>query len=154
MSNPLDDYLMEKEAAPRPRGDMMQRVGDAALSFGVGSALMAAPAVGQKIMNAVTKRRDYNNMMDQNPELADAKAESPQQFNNFYNSLHRQNPTFAKDPVISGTYMNQMMAHPVGAGKVIVESMGAAGKAPRSGMPSLGDAWTSGARAGAGALTG
>lgn len=124
MTSPLDQYLMEKTALFGISGEKARELaGSTAVQLGVAAGLAAAPAVAQKVMNAVTKRHSYNQMLDQNPDLSEARDDNPQQFNNFYNSFHRLNPEFARDPVVSGTYMRQMMAHPEGAGKVIVESL-------------------------------
>ena len=145
MTNPVDEYFLEKEAfglSPKLR-DVAQ---SSAVQFGVGAALMAAPAAAQKIYQAATKRHNYNMMLEQNPELVGARAENPTQFNNYYNSLHRLNPTFAADPIVGGTYMRQMMNNPEAAGKVIVESMRAF---PTPSTPTFGEAWRTGAGAAA-----
>lgn len=129
--NALDEYFMEKDAfwgalgkaADRAAPTMGDIAKNTAVQFGVAAGMAAAAPVAAKVYNAVTKRHSYNQMLEQNPDLADARAEDPKQFNNMYNSFHRLNPEFARDPTVSGTYMRQMVAHPEGAGKVIVESL-------------------------------
>jgi len=124
MTSPVDEYLMEKTALFGISASKAKELaGSTAIQFGVGAAIAAAPAVAQKVMGAITKRHNFNQMLGQNPDLAEARADDPKTFNNFYNSFHRLNPEFASDPTVSGTYMRQMMAHPEGAGKVIVESL-------------------------------
>lgn len=147
MPNPLDAYFMEKDAlgfSPATAGKMKDIASSSLVQFGVGAAIMAAPAVAEKIYNAATKRHSYNQMLQQNPELSYARDENPEQFNNFYNSLYRMNPQFARDPVVAGAYMNQMAANPATAGRVVVEST----RGVSTSLPSFGDAWRSGAQAG------
>lgn len=135
--NALDDYFMEKEALFGGLGRMAQQAersgprigeiaGNAAIQFGVAAALAGTAPVAAKVYGAITKRHNYNQMLHQNPDLMDIRDESDasaRQFNNMYNSFHRLNPQFAGDPTVSGTYMRKMMAHPEGAGNVIVESL-------------------------------
>lgn len=149
MSNPLDDYFKEKTAffGSGNKGQLGKTFGDiagsTAVQFGVAAGLTAIGPVAQKITSAVTKRRSYSNMLEQNPDLQDFREDNPKQFNNMYNSFHRINPEFASDPIVSGTYMRQMAAHPEGAGKVIVESLKG-----REGLGSpFGDALRSGSNA-------
>jgi len=145
MSNPVDDYFIEKDAfLGMSAGKLKDVASSSAVQFGVGAAMMAAPAVAEKIYNAATKRHSYNQMLQQNPELSYARDENPEQFNNFYNSLYRMNPQFAKDPVVAGAYMNQMAANPATAGRVVVESM----RGVATSLPTFGEAWRSGAQAG------
>lgn len=159
MNSPLDEYFMEKEAvggfggfaqkagraADRAAPTLGELARNSAVQFGVAAALSATAPVAAKVYNAVTKRHSYNRMLEQNPDLRDMRNESPdsaRQFNNMYNSLHSMNPDFARDPTVSGSYMRQMMAHPEGAGKVIVESLRGKPSSP------FGEPFRAGAQAG------
>ena len=95
--------------------------GGAALAGGiaVGAALGA-----RKLMSAALKRHDFRQMLEVNPQLADLQAENPTFFNHAYTSLRSMNPTYGRDPVVSGTLMRQMMLTPENAGGVLQATMG------------------------------
>ena len=145
MTTPLDDYLLEKQAKGPGKTRFGRVAGDAAIHFGVAAAMMAAPAAVSKIMHAVNKRRNYSEMLEQNPGLGELREQDTQTFNNFYNSFHRLNPEFATNPTVSGAYMSKMMSSPEAAGQILVESLKSR---PQNTMPTFGDAWRSGAGAG------
>lgn len=122
MSNPVDEYLeLTKQADD---GGWKKRVGDAAIQTGVGLAVAGLPIAATKIYQAATKNRNFNKMLEHNEDLHAMREQNPKGFNTFYNSLHRMNPEFAADPVVSGTYMRQMLGNPAGAGKTLVEARG------------------------------
>jgi len=134
MTNPVEDYLQTKEAQGP---GFLSRMGRGFKSFmspeniGVvaGSAMMAGALdfpgdVARKAYYAITKKRDFNRMMEQNPDLQQLRQENGDQFNAHYTSLRSVNPEFASDPTVAGTYMRQMSMSPATAGKVIVESLG------------------------------
>jgi hypothetical protein len=153
--NPIDEYIMAKEAAGfgKKVGDFFKsdpgRIAAGAIGTTMATAgLMAAPTAANKVYQAATKRQRFNEMLDMNTDLAAFKNESPEaekQFNAMYNSLHRLSPKFARDPLVAGSYMRQMTMNPDNAGKVLVESIKGH---PASSMPSMGDAWRAGAGAG------
>ena len=140
MSNPLDDYLtgrgdMEKQAAsvPVPWGEAFKTglktmAGGGPVAKAVGGGAMfaggmgIASAVGRTIA-AITKKHDFNGMLEANPDLKDARNSNPIQFNRHYSSFRNLNPRFAGDPVVAGTYMRTMSEYPESAGKTIVESL-------------------------------
>jgi hypothetical protein len=158
MSNPVDDYLSqrdaEKIAAPtlntvRARAAVLRAGGDPGklrswgqqfmgsaedqLSGGnvakavVGGGLFAggmglAGAVN-KAMQAITKKRDFEAMLEANPNLEVHRSNNPDQFNRHYTSFRSLNPRFAGDPVVAASYMSHMAEYPANAGKVIVESL-------------------------------
>lgn len=149
--NPFDQYLKTKEAkqkkasaAGRFASGMTQgakrvldpselgRIGTQAAVVG-GAGLLVGAA--QKTYLAITKKRDFDAMLQHNPDLAEHQAANPQQFNQHYSSLRMMNPMFAKDPVVAGSYMRQMSMNPGTAGKVLVESLNSLQKsAPKSQM--------------------
>jgi hypothetical protein len=112
----------------------MSGVGSAGEGLGKGlvsgatSALGAAAVLGaglgaQKLLAAGTKRRDFKEMMDLNPDLAPVQEENPRFFNASYTSLRRLNPTYGRDPVVAGSLLRRMMQNPEGAGTILAGTM-------------------------------
>lgn len=135
--NPVEEYLSEREGLEKKAfGQALKSMAGPALAqVGVGG-LQAAGAAGvmglggavMKAYSAIRKHRDYKSMMEHNPDLHEMMQENPKQFGQFYSSFRSMNPSFAQDPVISGTYMRQMGHAPQHAGKIIVESLEGASK--------------------------
>jgi hypothetical protein len=138
MSNPVDEYLsycagdepeQTKEASlwgGAAKSLTAEHIGGLAMDAAIlgGGAALLSGAAG-KIYGAITKRRDFNDMMDVNPDLKEYQRENPKLFNAHYSSLRSMNQEFASDPVVAGTYMRQMSMSPGTAGKVVAESLGA-----------------------------
>lgn len=136
MSNPIDDYLeFKKEAvlsgALRGIGrglskltaeDVGARMGEGALTVAGGMAATGLGVAAKKIMGAITKRRDFNEMMTLNDDLKSYQNRDPKTFNAAYSSLRRMNPTFAGDPVVAGAHMRKMMENPDAAGLTLVST--------------------------------
>jgi len=132
--NPLDEYLeMRKEAFKLPIGMGTQLAG-VGMTMGLGAAAAHAIPVADKIYGAITKRRDFNEMMETNPDLQELQAEDDTFFNQAYSSLRRVNPTFGRDPIIAGSYMKKMMINKDQAGLTLAQSV----KAPDAGGPAVG----------------
>lgn len=137
--NPLDEYFMTKEAfglggvGSAIKGALGSDVGKG-LAVTVGSAALLAGAVpaAQKIWGAVTRQRDFKEMMSTNPDLVETQREDPRFFNSAYNSLRRVNPTLGRDPIIAGSYMKKMMANRDAAGLILAGSV----KSPEAGFQS------------------
>lgn len=140
--NPLDEYFMEKDAFNF--GAAAQQAGQAAKGFagsdvakGIATSVGAMALMGagvpaaHKIWSAVTRRGDFKEMMETNPDLREVQQEDPRFFNNAYNSLRKVNPTFGRDPIIAGSYMKKMMANKDAAGLTLASSV----KAPEAGLP-------------------
>jgi len=128
MTNKLDSYI-DKRASYKVT-PMSQILRQAAPHIGaqvaVGVAMMGVGAAARASYQAITKRRDFRNMLQSNPDLQDHMSANPAQFNRHYNSLRSMNPNFATDPIVAGSYMRQMSLNPRTAGNVIVESLQAA----------------------------
>jgi hypothetical protein len=135
MSNPLESYFLsrEKVAAGGAFGRFAGGIAETATLRGMGNVaghavatagIVAGAGAATKIYNAITKKRDFNNMMEANPDLEEFQLENPAQFNRHYNALRGMNPTFGSEPIVAGTYMRQMSMAPSTAGKVVVESLG------------------------------
>lgn len=83
------------------------------------------------VMLAITKKRDFNKMMEHNSDLQEAYQENPTRFNAQFTSLRSMQPRFSGDPIVAGTYMRQMVASPATAGTAVVNALGAGrGMAP------------------------
>ncbi len=128
--NPLDLYLLSKHADAPQAGGWGPTLRNAAIQTGVGLAVAGAPLAASHVYNAVTKRHHFNKMMEHNEDLQAYHAQDPARFNQLFTSLHGMNPEFAADPIVAGSYMRQMAAHPAGAGKALVEARGAAKALP------------------------
>lgn len=87
-------------------------VGGGALSVGKGVALTAMSGIGlalagdayDAIRRGITKTRNYKGMLASNPDLKDKPAHQVQAI---FSTLHRFNPDFASDPVVSGSFVRQ-----------------------------------------------
>lgn len=132
MKNALDTYFQEKTAGFM--GNVQQGVaqgmknlpgalGQAAVGAAAGGAVglvgAGLGAAASKIMDAVTKRHDFRQMLEYNPELQAHHETNPKFFNQVYSSLRTANPSFAGDPIIAGNYMRRMMDAPEGAGGLL-----------------------------------
>lgn len=122
--NPVDEYLASKEktALKMPNVNLQEagRLATVGAAFAGGLGVQKGVA---KVYRAITKKRDFDHMMQSNPDLEEYRAQNPSQFNQHYTSLRRMNPEFASEPTVAGTYMRQMSMNPGSAGKVIVESL-------------------------------
>jgi hypothetical protein len=132
MSNPLDDYFETRPKTAAPgfmrsfAGTAMNpnALGQAAGTAAVGAAVGIAGAAAQKLYGAITKKRDFDQMMHYAPDLSEEQGKNPELFNRQYSSLRAMNPQFAADPIIAATYMRRMSMSPDSAGMSIVESLG------------------------------
>lgn len=140
MTNPLDDAMESKEAifgsvasafrnkgtAP-PAGINYAELGQQAAGAAATVAGAAAIAMGiggvKSLMRAADKRRAFKEMMELEPSLQEHQNERPQLFNAAYNSLHRLNPVYATDPLVSATLMRRMMDSPEGAGTILMGTL-------------------------------
>jgi len=115
MSNPIDEFLELKKTAGFV--DMAGRLGrNAGKNVMIGGA-MAAGGVGiagvtaaaGKMFNAITKKRDFDNMLEANPHLQVALERDPEGFNNMFTSIRSMAPEFTRDPMVAGAFMNEAM---------------------------------------------
>lgn len=136
--NPVDEYLKVKEAQPplsfmaRARGALPYFAASTAAYLGGNIALDGLRAAHR----AVTKKRDFNQMLEHNPDLQEARQDNPKQFNQMFKSLRSMSPEFSADPLVAGTYMRRMISAPQTAGMLAVEALGARrGMAPQLAIP-------------------
>lgn len=157
--DPLDEALQAKEAGLRSAlgyfrqgftgggsqgavGEALGVAGRKALSGAAtgaiataGAAAMAGVISGaRKLLDAGGKRREFLSMMEQNPDLQEAQSSNPKFFNASYNSIRSLNPTYGKDPIVSGSLMRRMMQSPESAGTILMSTM----KAPTPSGPDWG----------------
>lgn len=143
MGNPLDDYFESGEQKTAGLGDFAGAVGRGARGAisgeGLGQlATYSAAAAGagalvgaaRKAYMAATKGRHHKQMIEANPDLAEAQQADPTTFNQHYSSLRNLNPVFASDPVVAGAYMRRMSEFPHNAGPILVESLKSAPQPP------------------------
>lgn len=133
MSNPLDEYLeMKKTAGFMDLLGSGARKGVSALGekavVGGGLAGMGMLAAGGamaigKIRESISKKNDFKQMMQIDPELKGIQGERPAFFNQAYSSLRRMNPQFGSDPIVAGSYMRKMMANPDAAGLTLAQTV-------------------------------
>jgi hypothetical protein len=139
MANPVDDFLQHKQAMDPAEaaeiGATMasgfggsgarpgQRLPQFGATLGKGLALGGALALGsagvaglgaaaKKIYDAVTKKRDFESMLEANPHLRGHQEAQPEEFNRMFTALRSMNPTFSRDPVVAGAYMTEAMEQP------------------------------------------
>ncbi len=103
------------ELGQQMQGPMAMAAGGA-LATGIGVA-------AKKITQAITKRRDFRQMMELDPELAEARGKDPRFFNAAYSSMRNINPTFGGDPLTSGALMKKMLDNPANAGLILSGSV-------------------------------
>lgn len=133
MANPIDEFLSElpettKEADFRQDFGkaMVGGLGAAAATGAIGIGAMGARA----LYNAATATRDFRQMLAHNEDLKDHHAQDPRRFNQLYSSLRTMNPAFAKDPIVAGTYMRQMIESPMNAGGILAQTVSHRDKFP------------------------
>lgn len=118
--NPLEQYLEKKAGI----GELLGKAKDPAFNAAVGGLTMGGLTAGtaavsfgaKKLYDAITKKRDFREMLAANEDLREHLERDPKFFNQAYTSLRSVNPQFASEPMIAGHYMRQMMEFPLHAG--------------------------------------
>lgn len=101
------------------------------LGMGVaGAAVAGVGLAAQKIFDAVTKRRDFRQMLEFNPDLQEHQASNSKMFNQAFSTIRSMNPTFSRDPLVAGAYMRQLVQNPQTAGAVAGQLLQARGNVP------------------------
>jgi len=136
--NPLEAFLVEKQAQEKKAGfassfkrsakNIPEALGSAtaqgAATAAVGAGIAGIGMAVSKIYDAMTKRRDFHQMLASNPDLVEHQAADPKRFNQMFSTLRLMNPAFSADPIVAGTYMRRMADAPLTAGGVAVEALG------------------------------
>ena len=129
--NPLEQYLEEKKAGFMDTVSKGVQGVPGKIPGAISGALAGAAVAGggqliatgaQKIMDAISKRFEFKQMLDHNPDLEEHLESNPKFFNQAYSSLRSLSPQFAKDPIVAGTYMREMMSSPLHAGGKIMQA--------------------------------
>jgi len=143
MANPIDDFLLIKEAQQRKqagfwsslskafKGDagsalarMGEQVGDQ-LPAALAGAGIAAAGVGigkgiEAIRGRFSKQRDYKAMLSATPGLSKRPADQVQMM---FNSVRKMSPTAAGDPITAGSFIDNAME--LSGGKAVMPTQSA-----------------------------
>jgi len=124
--SPLNSYFEMRKSASFGRGFTQAAFNPTTLGAAAGVGLltsgmsMIGPAA-IKIRNAITKKRDFEQMMHLNPDLVQFRAAvGPELFAQQYTSLRNVSPQSARDPLIAGTFMRNMADAPTNAGNSLL----------------------------------
>jgi hypothetical protein len=111
------------------RGHSLGEKAQVPLALAAGGAALAGTVYAiRKIHGAMTKQRDFKQMMQYYPQLTEAQAQRPEMFNQAYSSLRKMNPGFAADPIVAGQYMNRMLVlDPNNIGGILADAAGMKG---------------------------
>jgi len=141
--NPVEVFLQEKKAfnlgqfGPTAKSYGKQVGGALATgaATGIGGAAFAGLTLGAaKLYDAATKTRDFNNMLEANPDLQHQHQADPVGFNRMFSALRTMAPHFTKEPLVAGTYMrNAMERDPGQQGGVAVQALRDSGPGQRPG---------------------
>lgn len=156
--NPLQMYL-EKKAG------FGQELGNAASAtfssrniakgiVGAGAGALASGAVAgigagaHMLYDAITKSRDFKNMLAENEDVAQLHAENPREVNRMFSSLRTFAPEFTSDPTVAGAYMRQMVGNPNGVNGIVNQALDSRRKMLGSSGGGVGSAMLQGAQKG------
>lgn len=141
--NPVEEFLSEKKAfgmggAMATAKPYAKRVGEGVAMgamTGLGGAAFAGLTIGAaKLFDAATKTRDFNNMLEANPDLVHHHEQDPVAFNRMFTALRAMAPEFTKEPTVAGTYMRNAMENDPGSrGGIAVQARSDLSHGPRPG---------------------
>lgn len=141
--NPVEEFLQTKEAfgmgglknVAKSYGPRAAESIGGGVAMGLGGAAFAGLTVGAaKLFDAATKTRDFNSMMEANPDLHSLHQEDPVGFNRMFSALRTMAPQFTKEPLVAGAYVRQGMLGSVeDRGFTAVKAMEGSTKTPRPG---------------------
>lgn len=81
-------------------------LGSAALTAAGTAASKLSREGVNALSNSINKSRSYQKMLEEHPQLADA---DPNQTEKVFNTLYTFNPHYAKDPLVAGTFVKNVM---------------------------------------------
>lgn len=131
--NPFEKFMQEKRAGfgdavrqgvKNVPGAMGNALVQGATTAVAGAAVAGVGLAANKIYDAMTKRRDFNRLLETNPDIAQHHQENPKMVNMMFTSLRSMNPSFSSDPLVAGNYMRRMVDSPSSAGALAVEALG------------------------------
>lgn len=123
----IDDFLGEKCASGFGQ-QVRHAAGYAAATAGVTAAGVYGMNAIQDTYRAITKKRDFQNMLRENPDLQDHP--NPKLVQMGFTSLRTFAPKFSQDPLVAGSYVRRIAENPVGMSGIVNEAMGAHGALP------------------------
>lgn len=127
-NNPVEEFLLEKKALnmgslrtmAQNAKPGLKRVGEAAataaLTGGAAAAFAGLAGAAGKAYLAATKTRDFNNMMEANPDLRMHHEQDPAGFNRLFTAMRTMAPEITREPLVAGTYMRRGIDTPGGYG--------------------------------------
>ena len=127
MTNPVDEWCSsrEKRAAfgffPGVARALKGDIRSGALQSLGGLGVVGALAGVQKGIAAITKHRDFREMLEHAPDVAEMQQQNPKLFNRHYDSMRAMAPGVASDPVVAATWMRRMSMSPESAGGMLLE---------------------------------
>jgi hypothetical protein len=106
----------------------------------VGAATVGAQGLVmgiRKAYNVLASGKRFEGMLDVNPSL---KKEDPNKVRLAFNTLNRLNPTFAKDPLVAGTFVRKTLDTDIGGGMAVDPATASmlTGSAGTAAMPDIG----------------
>ena len=120
--NPVEEFLLEKKAfnfggavsAAAPYARRFAETAGMGAAVGIGGAGFAGLTLAAgKLYDAATKTRDYNRMLEANPDLAHHLAEDPEGFTRMFSAIRTMAPEYTQEPLVAGAYMRAGMESPV-----------------------------------------
>jgi hypothetical protein len=158
--NPLKVYFEKKASFGQELG---QAAGEAFSAknmakgvVGAGAGALAAGAIAgigagaSALHDAITKSRDFKNMLAENEDVAKLHAEKPRELNRMFSTLRTFAPEFTRDPMVAGAYMRQMMDSPHGVGGFVSDALDSRRKMVGNGSGGIGQEMLTGAKRGIG----
>lgn len=145
--NAAQEFLLEKRAlgvnlagiAQKARpvlGRMGEAAGTAAMTGAGAAAFAGLVGAAGKLYSAATKTRDFNRMLEANPDLHEHHQSDPAGFNRLYSALRTMAPEFAAEPLVAGAYIRRGMVNgPADYGGTIVKAREDASRGPKGGGP-------------------
>lgn len=118
MTNPAEEYLQTKKAfslsglgakAKPYAGRVGEAVGMGVATGAGGAAFAGLALAANKLYDAATKTRDFNSMLEANPDLHEVHQADPVGFNRMFTSFRTMAPEITREPVTAGAYMRKAM---------------------------------------------
>ena len=125
--DPIKDFVkfafdqgMGKEAVPAwMTSPAAKAVGTAAgIAIATPIAGAAVGGIGDlagMAYNAITKKRDFNQMLEFNQDLRQMHKQDPKMVNAAFSTLRRINPKYSRDPLVAGAFVRNLNEAPEGA---------------------------------------
>lgn len=124
MDDPIREFtkycFRDKTAAPAWMSSPMAKTLGTAAGVAVAAPLAGAAIGGlgdaaKGIYNAVTKKRDFNAMLEFNQDLRGMHKQDPKIVNAAFSTLRRINPQYSRDPLVAGAFVRNLSMAPEGA---------------------------------------